>query len=169
MAARTDSTLPLVLCLATSAERVEGRRMLEDFPLITRFLVPFADIDMMQHVNNVAYIRWLETMRAEYFAQVMGTDINGATGMIQASINFTYERQLSYREEVAVGIKIPRIGTKSWDFYYEVWSATYEKRAAHGITGMVAYDFVSNRTIAVPQPWRDAIAAYENGPQRIYQ
>ncbi|MBV9269972.1 MAG: acyl-CoA thioesterase [Candidatus Eremiobacteraeota bacterium] len=142
--------------------------MLKDFPLITRFSVPFADIDMMQHVNNVAYIRWLETMRAEYFAQVMGGNINGATGMIQASINFTYERQLAYREDVAVGIKISRIGTKSWDFYYEVWSATHEKRAAHGITGMVAFDFVSNRTIAVPQAWRDAIAAYENGPQRIY-
>jgi len=143
--------------------------MLETFPLITRFTVPFADIDMMRHVNNVAYIRWLEAMRAEYFAQVMHSDINGAMGMIQASINFTYERQLSYREEVAVGVKISRIGTKSWDFYYEVWSVGAGERAAHGITGMVAYDFVSNRTIAVPQEWRDAIAAYESGPQRIYR
>src|SRR5947209_16979520 len=33
MAARTDSTLPLRLCLATSTERVEGRRMLEEFKL----------------------------------------------------------------------------------------------------------------------------------------
>ncbi|MHB8357099.1 MAG: acyl-CoA thioesterase, partial [Vulcanimicrobiaceae bacterium] len=39
--------------------------MLEGFPLTTRFSIPFADIDMMQHVNNVAYIRWAETMRAE--------------------------------------------------------------------------------------------------------
>jgi acyl-CoA thioester hydrolase len=143
--------------------------MLDSFPLITRFTVPFADIDMMRHVNNVAYIRWLETMRAEYFAQVMQTDIHGDMGMIQASISFTYERQLSYREEVAVGVKISRIGNKSWDFYYEVWSATAGQRAAHGITGMVAYDFVSNRTVTIPQTWRDAIAAYESGPQRIYR
>ncbi len=143
--------------------------MLDEFPLIMRFSVPFADVDMMQHVNNVAYIRWLETLRAEYFAQVMRTPINGDRGMIQATINFTYERQLSYRERIAVGCKIPRVGTKSFDFSYEVWNETHRERAAHGITTMVAFDFSSNRTIAVPQTWRDAIAEYESGPQRIYQ
>ena len=143
--------------------------MLEDFPLISRFSVPFADVDMMRHVNNVAYIRWLETMRSEYFAQVMKTPINGDHGMIQATINFTYERQLLYREQITIGCKIPRIGTKSFDFYYEIWSETNRHRAAHGVTTMVAFDFTSNRTIAVPQSWRDAIAEYESGGQRIYR
>jgi acyl-CoA thioester hydrolase len=142
--------------------------MLEGFPLIMKFSVPFADIDMMQHVNNVAYIRWLEAIRSEYFAQVMRTSINGDHGMIQATINFTYERQLSYRERIAVGCKIPRIGNKSFDFAYEVWSETHARRAAHGITTMVAFDFQNDRTIAVPESWRGAIAAYESGPQRIY-
>jgi acyl-CoA thioester hydrolase len=144
-------------------------RMLEDFPLVSRFQVPFADVDMLRHVNNVAYIRWAETMRAEYFAQVMRSDIYSAHGMIQATINFTYERQLSYREQLAVGCKIPRIGTKSFDFYYEIWSATHGLRAAHGVTTVVAFDFVENASVPVPQAWRDAIAAYEGGPQRIYR
>ena len=142
--------------------------MLEGFPLISRFTVPFADIDMMQHVNNVAYIRWAETMRAEYFAQVMQVPINGEHGAIQATIDFTYERQLAYRERIAVGIRIPRVGGKSWDFGYEVWSETHGRRAAHGITRMVAYDFVARRTIDIPAHWRAAIAAYESGPQRLY-
>jgi acyl-CoA thioester hydrolase len=143
--------------------------MLEDFPLVWRFSVPFADVDMMRHVNNVAYIRWAETMRAEYFAQVMQAPINGDHGMIQATINFTYERQLSYREQIAIGCRIPRIGTKSFDFGYEIWSETLGQRAAHGITTMVAFDFVANRTIAVPSAWRGAIAEYESGGQRIYR
>jgi acyl-CoA thioester hydrolase len=108
-------------------------------------------------------------MRAEYFAQVMKTPINGDRGMIQATINFTYERQLSYREQIAIGCRIPRVGNKSFDFQYEVWSETYGHRAAHGITTMVAFDFVTNRTIAVPQSWREAIAEYESGGQRIYR
>ena len=131
--------------------------------------MPFADVDMMRHVNNVAYIRWTETMRSEYFAQVMKVPINGDHGMIQATINFTYERQLVYREQIAVGCRIPRIGNKSFDFAYEIWSETHEHRAAYGITTMVAFDFVSNQTIAVPQAWRAAIAEYESGPQRIYR
>jgi acyl-CoA thioester hydrolase len=142
--------------------------MLEGFPLVSRFTVPFADIDMMQHVNNVAYIRWAEMMRSEYFAQVMKTPINGDRGMIQATIDFTYERQLHYREEIEVGIRIPRLGTKSWDFEYEVWSRTHAHRAARGITTMVAYNFVAQQTMVVPADWREAIATYEKGPQRTY-
>ncbi len=142
--------------------------MLDGFPLITRFSVPFADIDMMRHVNNVAYIRWAETMRAEYFARVMGTDINGRHGMIQASIQFEYERQLSYREPIAVGCSIPRVGTKSFDFEYEVWSVAAGHRAARGTTAMVAFDFEENRTIVVPADWRAAIATFQAGPQQIF-
>jgi acyl-CoA thioester hydrolase len=142
--------------------------MLEGYPLVSQFTVPFSDVDMMQHVNNVAYIRWCEMMRAEYFAQVMKEPINGERGIIQANIHFTYERQLRYREKIAVGIRIPRIGTKSWDFEYEIWSQTQNHRAAHGTTTVVAYDFVTQKTIAVPQDWRDAIAAYEAGPQRFF-
>ncbi len=142
--------------------------MLDGFPLITRFSVPFADIDMMRHVNNVAYIRWAETMRAEYFARVMGTDINGRHGMIQASIQFEYERQLSYREAIVVGCSIPRVGNKSFDFEYEVWSVDAGHRAAHGTTAMVAFDFAENRTIAVPDGWRVAITAFQAGSQQIF-
>ena len=142
--------------------------MLDGFPLVSRFSVPFADIDMMQHVNNVAYIRWAEMMRAEYFAQVMKLPINGERGMIQASIDFTYERQLKYREQIAVGVRIPRLGTKSWDFEYEIWSETHAHRAARGITTVVAYDFVAQKTIAIPEEWRAAIADYEEGPQRFF-
>jgi acyl-CoA thioester hydrolase len=142
--------------------------MLEGFPLVSRFTVPFADVDMMQHVNNVAYIRWCEMMRAEYFARVMHAPINSERGMIQANIFFTYERELHYREPVAIGIKISRIGTKSWDFSYEIWSEAAHARAAHGTTAVVAFDFMNKRSIAVPQEWRDAIAAFEAGPQQEF-
>ena len=142
--------------------------MLEGFPLVSRFTIPFSDVDMMQHVNNVAYIRWCEMMRAEYFARVMQTPINGDMGMIQATINFTYERELQYREQIAIGVKISRTGGKSWDFYYEIWSETKNRRAAHGVTTVVAYDFVNHTTISIPERWREAIAAYEAGPQRFF-
>jgi acyl-CoA thioester hydrolase len=145
-----------------------GLPMLEGFPLIMRFTVPFSDCDMMRHVNNVAYIRWCETMRAEYFARVMHGDIMGDQGMIQANITFTYERQIAYREAIAIGIRISRMGNKSFDFAYEIWSEAQNYRAAHGTTAVVAFDFVSQRTIAIPQAWRDAVAAFESGPQECF-
>ncbi|MHB8141301.1 MAG: acyl-CoA thioesterase [Vulcanimicrobiaceae bacterium] len=138
--------------------------MLEGYPIVWEFSVPFADIDMMQHVNNVAYLRWAETLRAEYFARVMHETVHGERGMIQASIAFSYERPLRYRDRIIVGCRIPRIGTRSWDFTYEVWCVDRRERAAHGTTSMVAYDFVAERTIPIPEDWRDAIATFEQGP-----
>ncbi len=142
--------------------------MLEGFPLISRFTVPFSDVDMMQHVNNVAYIRWCEMLRAEYFAQVMDEPINGKRGMIQANISFTYERELHYRDSIAIGIKVSRTGTKSWDFAYEIWALDKNARVAHGITTVVAFDFAAGKSIEMPQEWREGIAVYEAGPQHIF-
>ena len=65
--------------------------------------------------------------------------------MIQATIDFTYQRQLPYRERIAIGIPIPLIGTKSWDFEYEIWSEAHRHRVALGITTMVAFDFSVNK------------------------
>jgi len=145
-----------------------GQPMLEGFKLVTRFTIPFADIDMLQHVNNVAYIRWCEMVRTEYFASVMHADITSERGIIQANINFTYERQLHYREAIAVGVRVSRMGTKSFDFGYEIWSETHDHRVAHGTTTVVAYDFVNRRTIEIPPEWRLAVDAFENGPQREF-
>jgi acyl-CoA thioester hydrolase len=88
--------------------------------------------------------------------------------MIQANINFTYERQLKFRESIAVGVRVSRLGTKSLDFSYEIWSETQDHRAAHGTTTVVAYDFVNQRTIEIPQEWREWIDAAERGPQRSF-
>ena len=142
-----------------------GEAMLEGFNLITRFTVPFGDVDMLQHVNNIAYIRWMEIVRTEYFASVMGADITSAQGMIQANINFQYEKQIEYRERVAVGVRVSRIGTKSFDFTYEIWSETHGHRCAYGTTAIVAYDFVKHASIPVPDDWRAKIDAFETGPQ----
>ena len=98
----------------------------------------------------------------------MGTDITGTKGIIQANINFTYERQLRFREAITVGVRVSRVGTKSFDFSYEIWSDTHGYRAAHGMTTVVAYDFPGQHTIEIPHEWRKAIEAFEAGPKIEY-
>ncbi|HEY9085342.1 MAG TPA: thioesterase family protein [Candidatus Tyrphobacter sp.] len=143
--------------------------MIAGFPLLWTFTVPWADVDMLQHVNNVAYIRWIETIRCEYFTRVIGEPINGEHGMILAQLDFAYEQQLRYHEEVTVGCSVSRIGNKSFDMTYEVWSNDHSYRAAHGKSVLVAYDFRAGHSIKVPDRWRSAIAAFEAGPPQRYE
>lgn len=134
---------------------------LTDFRCITRLRVPYCDMDMLQHVNHASYIVWAETARCNYFDEVFRAPLTGSNGMILAKLQFEYEQPLDYREEVAVGCRISRLGRKSFDFAYEIWSETRQLRAAHGVSSMVAYDYQAQTSIVVPERWRELIAAYE--------
>ncbi len=134
---------------------------LTDFRYVMRFRVPYCDVDMLQHVNHAAYVVWVETIRCNYFTEVLQEPMNGSNGMILARLQFEYAQPLDYREEVAVGCRIARLGRKSFEFLYEVWSETRQLRAAHGSSTMVAYDYKSQSSVAVPERWRETIAAYE--------
>ena len=134
---------------------------LTDFRCITRFQVPFCDIDMLQHVNNASYVVWVETVRCNYFADVLKESLAGTSGVILARLELDYEQPLDYREEVAVGCRISRIGRKSFDFTYEIWSETRQLRAARGVSAMVAYDYSAKASIVIPERWREIIAAHE--------
>lgn len=132
-----------------------------DFRCVMRFRVPFCDIDMLGHVNHASYIVWAETARCAYFDEVLKESLTGRSGIILARLEFDYERPLDYREDVAVGCRIARIGRKSFDFSYEIWSERSQERAAHGLSTMVAYNYEANASILIPDRWREVIAAYE--------
>jgi acyl-CoA thioester hydrolase len=135
--------------------------VLESFRYVRRFRVPFADIDMLRHVNNAAYIRWAEQIRSEYFSEILGEDITSERGMIMAHLTIAYERPVVYRENVAIGCRISRFGTKSFDFAYEIWSEDHGIRVATLTSAMVAMNYTLNRSIPVPDQWRAKVRAFE--------
>jgi len=138
--------------------------MLEDFHKIVRMRVPFGDIDMLGHANNTAYLRWAEVARSEYLIEVMEAEIGGHEGMILARLDIRYEKPISYRENIAVGCRVARLGTKSFAFACDVWSEDREVRCASIAQTMVAMDYRTNATIAIPGHWRERIAAFEIVP-----
>jgi acyl-CoA thioester hydrolase len=134
---------------------------LDEFRSITCFRVPFCDIDMLQHVNNAAYVVWAETARCVYFDEVLKESLTGVNGMIVAKLEVTYERALTYREHVAIGCRVTRIGRKSFDFLFEIWSEDTNQRAAYCHTTLVAFNFETKSSVVIPQKWRELIAAHE--------
>ena len=134
---------------------------LDEFRSITRFRVPFCDIDMLQHVNNAAYVVWAETARCVYFDEVLGASLTGANGVILARVEIDYESTLEYREHVAIGCRVARIGNKSFGFLCEIWSETSKQRAASCHATMVAFNYETKSSIAIPERWRQLIAAHE--------
>ena len=137
---------------------------LTDFRYVMRFSVPFHDVDMLQHVNHAAYIVWAETVRVGYFKDVVGGSLTGSNGVILARLEFDYEQPLDFGEQVAIGCRTLRLGRRSLDLAYEIWSETAHTRAARGLTTMVAYNYEVRKSRALPERWREAALAYEPVP-----
>jgi acyl-CoA thioester hydrolase len=129
------------------------------FPYHREREVEFSDIDSLQHVNNVRYAVWAETLRVTYFADVYGTRIDGRTGVIIARHDMHYEAQLSYRERVVVGCRVARWGTKSFDLETEIWSPATGRRVFRSTAVLVAYDYEAHASIPIPEHWRTATPA----------
>jgi acyl-CoA thioester hydrolase len=134
---------------------------LSDFRFVQRFPVAFDHVDMMQHVNNVAYFVWLQSARCDYFQQVLSQPITATSSIIIARHELDYEAPLDYQEKIAVGCRVSRIGRKSLDMAYEVWSESRNLRSAFGQSTAVAYNYTTRQSMEIPQAWREAITKFE--------
>ena len=103
----------------------------------------------------------MEAAKCVYFSEALGESLTGANGFIVAKLEINYERTLEYRELVAVGCRVTRIGNKSFEFLCEIWSETSNQRAAHCRSTMVAFNHETKTSILFPQKWRELIAAHE--------
>jgi acyl-CoA thioester hydrolase len=141
---------------------------LADFRYRYDIRVVFRDVDFYRHVNNAVYITYMETARIDYCNVAFGKPLGSVQNVIMASQRFDYEKQAQYDDRLVMGCRTSRIGTKSLDFTYELWRG--DERIGHGSSTLVAFDYVENRSIPVPDEWRRRIAEYEvvapDGPAR---
>lgn len=115
---------------------------------------------MLAHVNNVRYVEWAETIRCNYFADVIGADITGSTGAILAKHELEYLNMVRYREIVIIGGRVVRWGSKSFDFRTEVWSAAQSRCVFRSTAVLVAYDYAAGASIVVPEEWKRRVEAF---------
>lgn len=85
--------------------------------------VRWSDVDLFGHVNNAAFLRFLDDARFATFPR-MGVDVAGA---VTEAVLVVVKHEIDYlaavpftSEPVTVEVWVSRIGTSSVDFGYEV-------------------------------------------------
>jgi acyl-CoA thioester hydrolase len=135
--------------------------------------VRLSDTDAMGHVNNARYLTYVEIARVAYYEQVIGQPLplgyHGAEeGMILAEVTMTYRAQAFFGETLTVETRVDRIGNTSFVMSHRVTAPESRygpaRLVATSVGTLVSYDYATDKPIAVPQEWRDAIAAYEGWP-----
>jgi acyl-CoA thioester hydrolase len=85
--------------------------------------VRWSDVDLFAHVNNAAYLRYLDDARFALFPS-MGVDPAGRPTdslLVVVKHEIEYLAPLAFRPEpIAVDVWVPRTGRSSVDFAYEI-------------------------------------------------
>jgi acyl-CoA thioester hydrolase len=132
---------------------------MEGFPYVHRERVALRDMDAFRHLNNVALVAFLETARVRFFETVIGFAAPTDLPIILASVNVEFRGQAGYGDDIEIGVRTGRIGGKSFDLEYRAERAGGELVAEAGSV-LVCYSFEEQRTIEVPDAWRERFAAF---------
>jgi acyl-CoA thioester hydrolase len=137
---------------------------MDGFKHKTRIQIRFKDVDKMGHVNNANHITYFELARMAYFAEVVEGSIDWVRqGIILAHTEIDYKSPILLEDEVWVHSRVSRLGRSSFEVEYVITRTADGDTsvAAIGKSVQVCFDYTENKTIPVPQEWRDKVMEYE--------
>ena len=123
-----------------------------EFSLVLKQDLVWGDMDAFQHVNNTVYFRYFEDIRMAYFSEVGINDFmeRNKIGPILARTECDFRLPLNYPDEIEIGTKCEVLSEKKFIMHYEVHSVRHKAIAARGNGLIVFYDYVKNRSCAIP-------------------
>jgi acyl-CoA thioester hydrolase len=132
-------------------------RAVEGFDFVHRQTVRFRDVDVMGHVNNAVYLTYMESARVAYLLHLGTAQGLADLGIIVARVEIDFRAPVSFGEEVEIGVRTSRFGTKSFDLEYELRASG--RVVAQATSVCVGYDYLSGTTVPIPEAWRESLAA----------
>src|SRR2546425_245287 len=95
---------------------------MDGFPVVIPITVRFSDCDPLGHLNNAAYFTYLEEARFAWFLSVFGRDGFLQQAIILGEARCRFMAPAKPYEELEIGIRVSRIGSKSFDHAYRIAS-----------------------------------------------
>jgi acyl-CoA thioester hydrolase len=126
--------------------------------------VRYGDLDPQGHVNNAKFLTYIEQARITY-VQHLGLWDGGSfknIGIILADVRVTYKAPILWGQKIRVGVRVDRLGNKSFDFQYIIEDTTNGSLHATATTIQVAYNYELSETIPIPDHWRETITEFES-------
>ena len=126
--------------------------------------VRWGDMDAYGHVNNVNFLRYLESGRVAYAHEVYGRPVAaGEQSIVLADTQCAFKRQLHYPADVVVLTRTAGIGRTSMTMEQIILQGE-DLLVASSRSVLVWFDFSSQRPAVVPDGLKARIAAYESTP-----
>ena len=136
---------------------------MESFPVTIQIPVAWGEMDSLQHVNNIVYFRYFESVRMAYFERIGYMEYMEDTGLgpILASTQAKFRRPLTYPDTVTIGTSVPHLETDRFTMEFRIVSQQQNAVAADGSGVIVSYDYRKLEKAPMPDVIRQRILELE--------
>ena len=115
--------------------------------------VRYRDLDTFNHVNNSVYPSYMEFGRLDYMHRFMKGLIDWKEkGFILGTNHIVHLKPLFLFDKVSIYTGVGKIGKASVNFISLITNG--KEPVAVAYSTLVAYNFMENKTIPVPEEWR---------------
>jgi acyl-CoA thioester hydrolase len=131
----------------------------DDFSMVQR--VRFGDLDAMQHMNNVEFLRFFETARIDWFAAKLPGHAPGnrqAFGFIFAECHIAYRAPAFFGDEIRTWIRPSEMKRSSIRLEFEMRVEADDRLVADGWGTLVGYDYEAGAPRPLPEAVRESVA-----------
>ena len=127
--------------------------------IITPVQKRFSDVDSFLHVNNIWQQSYFDMGKTDFYVKVLGVaGVFDRLRIITASTHTDYYGQVRLADDIVVVTDVSRIGNKSMTLHQRIMLG--DKCLTESSSVMVAFDFETQQTVAMPEEWRVKLEEY---------
>jgi len=135
---------------------------MNEFPVKLPLRIDWSEMDLFGHVNNVAYFKYIQASRVNYW-EISGLSADfdkTKIGPILLSTSCQFIKPLFYPGNIVVECRIEFIKITSFGIHHRILNEQGEVAAeAHDV--IVTFDFKKNEKAPVSEEFRNAVAEIE--------
>jgi acyl-CoA thioester hydrolase len=123
----------------------------DDYPYIISVPTRWNDNDMLGHVNNVVFYRYIEAVVVRFLMEEAGLDwLKDPVIPYAAEILCRFHRPLSFPDDIEAALKVDRLGARSVTYGVALFSGDQPAPAATGHFIHVFVDRQSEKSAPIP-------------------
>lgn len=134
---------------------------LSEYKLSLEIRIDWSDLDMYKHVNNLTFLRFMQSGRVEFWEATDLYRIYEATnrGPMLVSSHCDFQKSLYYPGKAIVKTKLDFIKNSSFGIEHVILNEKNEV-CARGKDVAVCFDFNTNETYIIPDELREIMSKY---------
>jgi acyl-CoA thioester hydrolase len=119
-----------------------------------RMPIRWGDMDMMGHVNNTVYFRYIESARIAWLEEVGGVPDPAGVGPVIVNAHCSFLKQLKYPGDIEVSTYVGPPGRSSFEVSHEIRLVGPDGQAgaihAEGGAKVVWVDIAAEKSVPLP-------------------